>query len=118
MRLPLQITFRNMDASEAVEARIREKAGKLDRFADEITACRVVVERPHKHANKGNLYQVQVDLSVPDGELVASSHASPEHRENEDVYVAVRDAFAAAQRRVEAYVTKRRGQIKTPTRAS
>jgi len=32
MRLPLQITFRHVDASPSVEDRIREYAAELDRF--------------------------------------------------------------------------------------
>ena len=36
MRLPLQITFRHVDPSPSVEDRIREYAGELDRFFDQI----------------------------------------------------------------------------------
>ena len=36
MQVPLQISFRNMDPSPAVEAVIREKAEKLDRYFDRI----------------------------------------------------------------------------------
>ena len=38
MRLPLQITFRHVDPSPSVEDRIREYAGELDRFFDQIIA--------------------------------------------------------------------------------
>jgi ribosome-associated translation inhibitor RaiA len=36
MQIPLQISFRNMDPSPAVEERIRKKAAKLQRFHDRI----------------------------------------------------------------------------------
>jgi hypothetical protein len=39
MQIPLQISFRNMDPSPAIEARIREKAAKLERFHDRIIGC-------------------------------------------------------------------------------
>ena len=52
MQIPLQISFRNMDASDAVEADIRDKVGKLDRFYERITGCRVIVEAPHRHRHK------------------------------------------------------------------
>ena len=42
MELPIQITFRNMEPSEAVAARIRELAARLDRFHTHIMSCRVV----------------------------------------------------------------------------
>ena len=53
MQIPLQISFRNMDPSPAVEARIREKAAKLERFHDRIIGCTVVVEAPHRSQNQG-----------------------------------------------------------------
>ena len=46
MKQPLQITFRDIPHSDALEAEIRDKAGKLDQFYDRIMACRVIVESP------------------------------------------------------------------------
>ena len=111
MQIPLQISFRNMDPSPAVEARIREKAAKLERFHDRIIGCTVVVEAPHRSQNKGKLYSVRVDISVP-GKDVVVDRAKPVDHAHEDVYVAVRDAFNAATRRLEDQVRKRRGNTK------
>lgn len=112
MQLPLQITFRHMDSSPVVEARIREKAAKLDDLYGQIMSCRVVVEAPHGHHHQGKLYHVRVDLTVPDGELVASR--SPQsHHSHEDVYVALRDAFDAAGRQLQDYARQRRRDVKT-----
>jgi ribosomal subunit interface protein len=111
MRLPLQITFRNMEQSESVAAKIREKADKLDQFCDDIMGCRVVVEPSHKHHHKGNTFHVRIDLTVPDGEIVVSR--SPDQRlSHQDIYVAIRDAFDAARRQLEDHVSRRRGEIK------
>ena len=113
MQLPLQISFHNMDASDAVDARIREKAAKLDRFADRIMSCRVVVEAPNRRGHKGKLYHVRIDMTVPGaGEIVVNREA-PENHAHEDVYVAVRDAFNAAARQLEDHARKRRGEVKT-----
>ena len=111
MQIPLQITFRNFEHSDAVEARIREKAQKLERFAEHITSCRVTLEAPHQHQQKGNLYSVVVDITLPGQEIVANRH-SDKHQAHQDIYVAIRDAFNAAQRQVEDYVRKRRGDVK------
>ena len=70
MEIPLQITFRNMPPSEAIEDNIREKLSKLESFYDRIMSCRVIVEAPHRHHRKGNVYEVRIDLTVPGGELV------------------------------------------------
>ena len=112
MQLPLQIAFRNMEPSPAVEARVREKAAKLDQFYDRIMACRVVVEAPHRHHHKGKLYHIRIDLTVPDGELVVS-HEHPQDHAHEDIYVAIRDAFDALQRQLEDYARRQRVDVKT-----
>ena len=112
MQLPLQITFRDMEPSEAVEANIRERAAKLDRFYNHIMSCRVVVESPHSHHNKGRLFEVHIDVTVPDGELMVNHGHHHKGHSHEDVYVAIRDAFAALRRQLEDYVQKRRGKTK------
>ena len=70
MKIPLQITYRHMEATPAIEENIREKAAKLDTIYDEIMSCRVAVEAPHRHHHKGKAYVVRIDLTVPGGELV------------------------------------------------
>lgn len=112
MQLPLQITFRDMEPSAAVEKAIREKVEKLDRFYDHIMSCHVVVEAPHSHHNKGNLYQVRIDMKVPDGELMVNHGHHHRDHSHEDVYVAIRDSFDAMKRQLEDYARKRRGDVK------
>lgn len=107
MKIPLQVTFRDMPTSEAVEARVREKADKLSRFYDRIINCRVVIEMPQRHKHQGKLHSVRIDLSVPGAELVAN------HARDEDVYVAVRDAFAAITRQLEEFARMQRGEVKS-----
>lgn len=107
MQTPLQITIRDVDQSEALEARIRSKAEKLEEFFKHITSCRVVVEVPHKHHHQGKQFNVRIDIGVPGSEIVVNrDHA-------EDVYVALRDAFEASKRQLEDYARKIRGDVKT-----
>lgn len=112
MKLPLQITYRDIESSAAVETRIRDEADKLDQFYEHIMSCRVVVERQHRHHHEGNVYNVLVDLKVPQAELVAGHERGPHHA-HEDIYVAIRDSFAAVRRQLEDYVRVRRGRVKT-----
>ncbi len=111
MKQPLEITFRDMPRSEALEADIREKAEKLDKFYEHIMACSVVVEAPHSHHHQGNLFHVRIDLTVPGGELIAE-RGPKEHHSHENAYVAVRDAFDAIKRQLQDYARKQRGDIK------
>jgi len=112
MQLPLQITFRNLERSEAIAAKIEERASKLEQYYGGIVGCRVVVEAAHKHHRTGNHYHVRVDVTVPDSELIASREPD-EHHAYTDVYVAIRDAFDSVRRQLEDYARSRRGQVKT-----
>jgi ribosomal subunit interface protein len=111
MKLPPQITFRNMEPSEAMEQNIRERAEKLDLFYDHIMSCRVMVEAQHRHHHQGNVYHVRIDLTVPGTELAVSRDPGKDHA-HEDVYVAIRDAFDAARRQLEDFGRRQRVQVK------
>lgn len=112
MKLPLQVQFRNMQASAAVEAEVRDRASRLERFCSDIVSCRVAIEPQQRHHHKGNMYHVRIDLKVPESELVSSRDPS-NNNAHEDVYVAVRDAFDAMRRQLEDYARTRRGDVKT-----
>ncbi len=111
MQVPLQITFRHMESSEALAARIRERAEELDRIFDRIVSCRVAVELQNARHQKGNLFHVRVDLTVPGREIVVGRDPAAQ-RAHEDAHVAVRDSFDAARRLLEDYVRERRGDVK------
>jgi cold shock CspA family protein/ribosome-associated translation inhibitor RaiA len=135
MEIPLQVTFRNMPRSSAIEDNVREKAAKLESFYDRIMSCRVVVEAPHRHHRKGKAYEVRIDLTVPGGELVINrspkrlkatklaeeegseatvieNHEPGKYGAHADVYVAIRDAFNAAGRKLQDHARRRSGVVK------
>ena len=109
MQIPLQVTFKGVERSDAVEAKVRERAEKLERFAEHIISCRVVVERATHRHHKGDVYHVRVDVTVPGGELAATR--DPERsNSHEDVYLAVRDAFDAMRRQLLEFVRRKQGK--------
>jgi ribosomal subunit interface protein len=101
-----------LERSDAVEAKIREKAAKLEQYYDKIMSCRVMVEAPHGHKHQGTLYHVRIELGVPDGELVVSHEHHHKDHSHEDAYVAIRDAFDAMKRQLEDHARVRRGKVK------
>lgn len=103
MQFPLQISLRGMQHSDAIDQAVREKAAKLDRFYDHITSCRVVIAVDGRHKRHGRDITVHIDLKVPGGELAVT------HEHDEDIQVALRDAFDAARRRLEDYARQQRG---------
>ncbi len=117
MKLPLQITFRHMDPSPGLEARIRELAARFDRFSAQIMHCHVIVQPLSHHQHQGALYDFHIDITLPDEEI-AIRHAHRADHAHEDPYVALRDAFRAARRKLEDYERKRRGDVKSHTEAA
>ena len=111
MQIPLQVRFRNFEPSDAVEAAIRKRSEQLERFDGSITSCRVTIELAHRHQRQGNLFHVVIDLRTRAGEVAVSRMPDDEHG-HEDVYVAIRDAFDAARRRLQRQLGKTRGRVK------
>lgn len=107
MQRELQIVFRNMPPSDAVETHIREKVEKLESFHSNIIGSKATVEIAGKHKHQGNLFNVRLDITVPGSELVVNRDM------HEDVYVALRDAFDAAKRQLEDHGRRQRGDTKT-----
>lgn len=106
MQRPLQITFHEIPRSDALEAHIREKVEKLESFYPHMIGCRVTVGLEQKHKQQGKLHNVRIDTTVPGGEVVINRET------HEDIYVALRDAFDAAKRKLEDYARRQRGDIK------
>jgi cold shock CspA family protein len=130
MILPVQVTFRNIPQSDAIEALIREKAADLDKYYNHIMSCRVMIEVPHRHRREGTHPHIRIDLGVPGGEIVIkrepTPHSSQQDTETEEstkgmelerthkhLAVAVRDAFEAARRKLQDYARRQRGDTKT-----
>jgi len=107
MQTPLKIAFREMPRSDVLEARIRDKAAKLEEFYPRINSCRVVVEERERHRRQGKQFSVKLDIRVPGHEVIV------DRDHDEDVYVALRDAFDAAKRKLEDVARLQRGDVKT-----
>jgi cold shock CspA family protein/ribosome-associated translation inhibitor RaiA len=112
MKMPVQVVFRNMDKSEWIENLLLEKATGLERFHHHIISCRIVVEVPHKRHQQGNAYNVRIDVSVPEKEIVIT-RVSEDRKDHQELTIAIRDAFDAVKRQLEDYERKRRGFVKT-----
>ena len=106
MQIPLQITLHGIEHSNALYNSVREKAEKLDRYYDRIMSCRVALELAGRHKHHGKQFEVRIDLKVPGGEIAIT------HQHDEELQIALRDAFDAARRRLEDYARGQRGDVK------
>lgn len=109
----VRITFRGLSHSDAVEANVREGLAWLRQFYDGITACRVLVEVPHRHHRTGRSVHVRVELSVKGGEPLVVSHESPSYEPfKSNATVVIHRAFDIARRRLHDRVTTRRRDVR------
>ena len=109
MQTPLQITFRDMTPSAALEDEAKEALRKLEEHHNRVTACRVVIGAPHKHQQHGRRFQVTIDVAVPGREIVvARSHE--DRASHEDAHLALREAFRAARRALDSHLQVRRSE--------
>jgi cold shock CspA family protein/ribosome-associated translation inhibitor RaiA len=131
MQIAPIVTFRAVESSPALETEIVRRVGGLEKYYPSIMACRVLVELVQRHHEAGNRYHVRIDLTVP-GEEIVVAHEPGLHATAQDVarekatrhdetnperkhaFVAVREAFDIARRRLQDYARRQRGAVKTP----
>ena len=123
---PVQISFRNMSVSPALEKEIRSRSAWLESFYPTIVGCRVSLEVPHRHRRRGRPLHVRIELSLPGQDVIvnhaptldATSRPAPRKSDeldgrHKDAHVAIHEAFDIARRRVEDVARRQRGDVKT-----
>jgi ribosomal subunit interface protein len=100
----LEISYRNMSASETVETLVRQRFAQLEKMYDRLTSCRVVIE---KGPEEGKTFHVRVDMVAPGREIVVRRDPKRAHA---DAPAAIRDAFDAARRQLEDHVRRMDGR--------
>lgn len=130
MQLTPTITFRGIKRSPALEAEVTDRLRKLETYAQDIMGCHVLIELVQAHHERGNHYHVRIDLTLPGEEIVVrhepNLHATTQDAEGEKItklaepdperkhaFVAVREAFDIARRRLQDHVRRQRGAVKT-----
>ncbi len=112
MKVPLEITYRDVEKNNEIDELIRRKAEKLEQVCGHLVSCRVAIEQPQKAQSRGRPYRVRIDMRVPPGhELVVSSdpNRGDMHQPLEAV---VRQTFETARRQLQQLVDKQRGHVK------
>ena len=102
-----QIVFHNIEQSTSISDAVNKRISKLQRFCDRILAGRVVLDSPHNNHHKGKVYSVGVEIHTPSKEVRVNQEQHDNHA-HEDLYVAIRDAFDAAERQLKAIHKKHR----------
>lgn len=114
MIIPLEITFENgLKSSVALRRRIGKEAEKLEKFHHGILACRVAVKGRSHRRKHGDLFDVRLQISTLGGRDIVIDHNPSVDHAHEDAFIAVRDAFNAARRRLQDRHRREQGQTKT-----
>jgi ribosomal subunit interface protein len=106
MKPAVDVIYRDLDSSSALNEIITKKVEKLNRFTDQILHSRVVLDTPHNHKHKGKQYRASIELDIKGGAVAVA-------RDDESIHVAVRDAFISAERKIKQISAKNRDTRQT-----
>jgi ribosome-associated translation inhibitor RaiA len=102
MQIAPEITFEGSESSDAARVQILCEIQRLETHNHRITGCRVKVIAPsHKHRH-GTRFQVHIWLTLPPHENVVVNQSASHDARHEHAQVAIKDAFAAVRRQVDA----------------
>ena len=100
MDKPVQVTFHNLQHSEAVEEDVRARVAKLEAFADRMTSCRIVIDSPHRNQAGAKTYEVKIEMGLPGQTLVVDREPIG------DLQSAISGAFDIAKKRLKTHRDK------------
>ncbi len=101
MQVTPEISFKSFEPSQRVRDRVSKEVQHLEQIFPRLISCKVVVEGNTGRHKVGNLSRVRIHVGLPDGQEVAVSHHGDDKHAHEDVTVAIRDSFRAAERQLK-----------------
>lgn len=113
MQKPLQITFKDLEHSDTLEALVRERVERLERFHPSIIGCRVVVETPHRSAEGTSPpLGLTVEVEIPGRPKIVAKASADRQDAKTSPAVVVGRAFEAAQRQLQDTAQLQKADIK------
>lgn len=113
MQVPLELTFRGVDRTPALETYIRQQVDRLHRYCPYIISAHVAVERAQEHLRVGTPWRVRVEVRIPPNHQLVAHKEPGDAPIHTDLRVIVRETFGALERQVKALVERQRGELKT-----
>lgn len=109
MTIRTKVTDLGKLLSPRLAEHIEERAEKLGHFFGGVQECRVRVDGPGQHPLRGRI-RVRILVSVPGSEIAINRQTG------EDLAMAIRESFDAADQRLEDYVRRRHRNSKRAKR--
>jgi ribosomal subunit interface protein len=113
MQLPVNITYRGLEKSEAIDNLILEYSARLEKFCDHINRCDVAIEQPNHAHQKGNAYRVRIDVTVASRHELVAEERQMDNGSHKPLNKAIHDAFKTMERELRRVVEKQRRDVKT-----
>lgn len=111
-QIPLEVSFRGVERTHAIERLIDEQAEKLEHVCDHIISIRVTVEKPQEHQRNGNPFRVRVIARVPPGHELVAARDPTERDLHDPLDKVVRETFHALGRQVKEVNQRQKGAVK------
>jgi cold shock CspA family protein len=112
MQTPLQVDFQGVPKTPQVKDAIEKHVAQLEQRYGRVTSCRVSLRAPGGHHQNGGLYEVNIQLSLPNGREVNVGRTAPADERRADLTFAINDAFKRARRRLQDNVRRLQGAVK------
>ena len=114
MRVPIEITYRNVAKRDDIEQLIHDKADKLNEFHDSIVSCRISLEQDQESKRSVKQFHVRISLRVPPGKELVVHQKSNEEGSGESIRTVISDAFKTIGRQLKKLKQKQRAHVKVP----
>ena len=109
---PFEIAYQDLEPSPAVERHVLRGVKRLERVAPDLMAARVTLATHSRRHETGNLYDVNLQLTLP-GPDVVISRTPPRRSQDDDLVVAIGEAFDKARRKLVDLQEVQRGDVKS-----
>lgn len=114
MQKPPEITFTDVQHSDALEQLIRSRIEQLERFHPRITGCRVAVSAPHRSpAGTHAPIAVAIEVDVPGRKVITAKDVENPDQRGGERSAMINRLFHAVQRRLQTAAEKLRHDVKT-----
>jgi len=117
MRVPVEVTYRNVTKSDRIETLIHEKAEKLNEFHDRIVSCRISIEQEQESKKTGNPHHVRITVRIPPGQELVVNQKPGEDNPGEPLRALITEAFKTMSRQLKKLNEKQRGKPKSRVEA-
>lgn len=110
--MPVEVTYRNVERTDATDAIIEAHRAKLEKTCGYITSLRIAIEKPQKHQRGGRPYRVRLDIRVPPGHEIVVREEQSGGDSRAQLPTIIKQVFNAARRRLETLKERQRGEVK------